>query len=243
MGRKWNNIKEKKGDQDKQRSLIYTKTLREVTKAVKNGGEEIESNFMLRIALERCRKYNVPKDNIDRAIKKGLGNEDEGYEDIAYEGYGPNGVAIFVEASTNNVTRTVANVRNFFNKCGGSLGTTGSLQFVFERKAVFEIPAGKLNEDDFTLDMIDAGADDVVLEDGYYTVTGPMEAFGPIQTKLDQLKISADEAGLERVPLTYKEIDKETFKTVTKLVDLLEGDDDVTKVYHNVKYDDSFAEL
>lgn len=243
MGRKWNNIKEKKGASDKQRSLIYTKTLREVTKAVKNGGEEVESNFMLRIALERCRKYNVPKDNVDRAIKKGLGNEDEGYEDIAYEGYGPNGVAIFVEASTNNVTRTVANVRNFFNKCGGSLGTTGCLQFVFERKAVFEIASGKLNEDEFTLDMIDAGADDVVLEDGFYTVTGPMEAFGAIQGKLDELKITAEEAGLERVPLTHKEIDAETFKTIMKLVDLLEGDDDVTKVYHNVKWEDSFADL
>jgi len=242
MGRKWNNIKEKKGDQDKQRSLIYTKTLREVTKAVKNGGEEIESNFLLRIALEKCRKYNVPKDNVDRAIKKGLGNEDEGYEDIAYEGYGPNGVAIFVEASTNNVTRTVANVRNAFNKCGGSLGTTGCLQFVFERKAVFEIPQGKIVEDDFTMDMIDAGAEDVVLEDGYFTVTGPMESFGAIQSKLDELKISAEEAGLERVPLTYKEIDKETWKIISKLVDMLENDDDVNKVYHNVQYDESFAE-
>jgi YebC/PmpR family DNA-binding regulatory protein len=242
MGRKWNNIKEKKGDQDKIRSLMYTKCLREVTKAVKNGGEEIESNFLLRIALERSRKYNVPKDNIDRAIKKGLGNEDEGYSDIAYEGYGPNGVAIFVEASTNNGTRTVANVRNFFNKCVGSLGTTGCLQFVFERKAVFEIPAGKLVEDDFTLDMIDVGADDVILEDGYFTVTAPMESFGAIQSKLDQLKITAEEAGLERLPLTYKEIDKDTFKTVMKLVDLLESDDDVTKVYHNIKYDDSFAD-
>jgi YebC/PmpR family DNA-binding regulatory protein len=242
MGRKWNNIKEKKGDQDKQRSLIYTKTLREVTKAVKNGGDEIESNFLLRIALEKCRKYNVPKDNIDRAIKKGLGNEDEGYEDIAYEGYGPNGVAIFVEASTNNVTRTVANVRNCFNKCGGSLGTTGCLQFVFERKAVFEIPQGKIVEDDFTMDMIDAGAEDVVLEDGFFTVTGPMESFGAIQSKLDQLKISAEEAGLERVPLTYKEIDKETWKIISKLVDMLENDDDVNKVYHNVQYDDSFAD-
>ena len=242
MGRKWNNIKEKKGDQDKIRSLMYTKCLREVTKAVKNGGEDVESNFLLRIALERSRKYNVPRDNIERAIKKGLGNEDEGYSDIAYEGYGPNGVAIFVEASTNNGTRTVANVRNFFNKCGGSLGTTGCLQFVFERKAVFEIAQAKLVEDDFTLDMIDAGAEDVVLEDGYFTVTSPMEAFGPIQTKLDQLKITAEEAGLERVPLTYKEIDKDTFKIIMKLVDLLESDDDVTKVYHNIQYDDSFAD-
>lgn len=243
MGRKWNNIKEKKGDQDKQRSLIYTKTLREVTKAVKNGGEEVESNFMLRIALEKCRKYNVPKDNVDRAIKKGLGNEDEGYEDIAYEGYGQNGVAIFVEASTNNVTRTVANVRNCFNKNGGSMGTTGCLQFVFERKAVFEIPAGNIVEDDFTMEMIDVGADDVVLEDGFYTVTAPMEAFGKIQLKLDELKLTADEAGLERLPLNFKEADVDTFKAIMKLVDMLENDDDVVKVYHNIEWKEEFANL
>lgn len=243
MGRKWNNIKEKKGEQDKQRALIYTKVLREVTKAVKTGGDEVASNFMLRIALDKCRKYNVPKDNVDRAIKKGLGTEDEGYEDITYEGYGPNGVAVFVEASTNNPTRTVANVRNFFNKCGGSLGTSGCLQFVFERKAVFEIAMKELNEDDFTLSMIDAGAEDVVLEDGFFTVTGPMESFGQIQQTLDQLKIVAEESGLERVPTNHKKIDAETFKTIMKLVDLLENDDDVVKVYHNVEYDEAFLNL
>lgn len=243
MGRKWNNIKEKKGLQDKQRALIYTKTLREVTKAVKDGGDAVESNFMLRIALERCRKYNVPKDNIDRAIKKGLGGEDEGYEDITYEGYGPNGVAVFVEASTNNVTRTAANIRNYFNKNGGSLGTTGCLQFVFSQKAVFEIPKNNLDEDDFTLNIIDGGAEDVVLEDGYFTVTGPMEAFGSIQQKLDELKIKPEEAGLERVPQIHKEADVETFKTIMKLVDALENDDDVTKVYHNIQWDEKFSEI
>lgn len=243
MGRKWNNIKEKKGEQDRQRGAIYTKLLREVTKAVKGGGDAVESNFMLKISLEKCRKYNVPKDNIDRAIKKGLGGDDEGYEDITYEGYGPNGVAIFVEASTNNVTRTASNVRSYFNKCHGSLGTSGCLQFVFEHKAVFEIKADKLNEDDFTLLMIDAGADDVVLEDGFFTVTAPMENFGQIQKCLEQNKISAEEAGLERVPTNHKEVDIDTFKTCMKLVDMLENDDDVNKVYHNIQYDEKFADL
>jgi len=242
MGRKWNNIKEKKGDQDRMRSALYARALRDVTKSVKQGGDEVASNFLLRIALEKCKKFNVPKDNIERAIKKGLGGDDEGYSDITYEGYGPHGVAIFVEASTNNVTRTVANIRNCFNKCGGSLGTTGCLQFIFDHKSVFEIPQGKINEDEFTLHMIDAGADDVVLEDGFYTVTGPKDAFGGLQCKLEELKISADEAALERIPTTHKEIDKETFKIITKLVDLLEADDDVVKVYHNVQYDPSFAE-
>lgn len=243
MGRKWNNIKEKKGEQDRQRGAIYTKLLREVTKAVKNGGDAVESNFMLKISLEKCRKYNVPKDNIDRAIKKGLGGDDEGYSDITYEGYGPNGVAVFVEASTNNVTRTASNVRSYFNKCQGSLGTTGCLQFVFEHKAVFEVKAEKLNEDDFTLLMIDAGADDVVLEDGFFTVTAPMENFGSIQKCLEQNKIAADEAGLERVPTNHKEVDIDTFKMCMKLVDMLENDDDVNKVYHNIEYDEKFADL
>jgi transcriptional/translational regulatory protein YebC/TACO1 len=113
---------------------------------------------------------------------------------------------------------------------------------VFERKAVFEIPQGKLVEDDFTMEMIDAGAEDVLLEDGFFTVTAPMEDFGHVHHKLDQMKITADEAGLERVPLNFKEIDKEAFKVITKLVDMLEADDDVVKVYHNVQYHDSFAE-
>ncbi len=244
MGRKWNNIKEKKGAQDRARGQIYTKLLREVTKAVKNGGESVEANFMLRVTLEKCRKYNVPKDNIDRAIKKGMGGDDDGYNDVTYEGYGPNGVAIFIEASTNNPTRTAGNIRNCFTKCGGSLGTTGCLQFVFEHKAVFEIPAKEIkDEDSFGLEIIDAGAGDFTLEDGYYTVTGPMASFGSIQKKLDEMKISAEEAGLERVPLTFKEIDKDTLAIIMKLVGMLEDDDDVSKVYHNMQYDEAlFAE-
>ena len=239
MGRKWNNIKEKKGAQDKARGQIYTKVLRDVTVAVKNGGESPDSNFMLKLALDKARKYNVPKDNVDRAIKKGLGGEDEGYADITYEGYAPGGVAIFVEASTNNVTRTAGNVRSYFNKCDGSLGTSGSLQFVFSHKAVFEIPVGQLEEDSFTLDMIDAGADDIVQEDGYFTVTGPMENFGPLHKKLEEMKIVSEEAGLERVPMNFKEVDKDTFTKIMKLVDMLEADDDVSKVYHNIQYDEA----
>jgi YebC/PmpR family DNA-binding regulatory protein len=239
MGRKWNNIKEKKGAQDKARGAIYTKVLRDITKAVKTSGEHPESNFLLKIALEKGRKYNVPRDNIERAIKKGMGGEDDGYADITYEGYGQGGVGIFVEASTNNVTRTAANVRMHFNKNSGTLGTTGCLQFVFAHKSVFEFPVGKINEEDLTMAMIDAGADDVVTEDGYYSVTGPMEAFGPISKQLQQMGITPEEAGLERVPQNTKEVDKATFDIIMKLIDALEGDDDVNKVYHNIQYDEA----
>ena len=241
MGRKWNNIKNKKGAQDKARGQVYTRLLRYVTKAVKSGGEHPEANFLLGIALEKCRVNNVPKDNIERAIKKGLGNDDDGYNDMNYEGYGINGVAIFIEASTNNPTRTASNIRNCFTKCGGALGTTGCLQFVFEHKAVFEIPEKIVtNEDDFSLEVIDAGADDIQKEDGHIIITGPMANFGPIQKKLQDLKVKVEEAALERVPLNFKEVDPDTFKSIMKLVDMLEADDDVNKVYHNIQYDEVF---
>lgn len=235
MGRKSAKIAQKKGAADKAKSQVYTKALNDVIIAVKSGGAEIESNFLLKIAMERCKKFNVPKDNIDRAIKRGLGGDGEGYEDITYEGYGPGGVAIFVEASTNNPTRTVANVRNFFNKNGGSLGTTGSLEFIFDRKAVFMIPAGDLDEDDFTLEMIDAGAEEIELEDDLFEVIGPMESFGSIQEKLQNLNITPEEAGLERIPTTHKEVDDETLEQIEKIIDLLEADEDVTTVYNNIK--------
>jgi YebC/PmpR family DNA-binding regulatory protein len=243
MGRKWNNIVKKKGAADKLKGQIYTKLLFEVTKAAKSGGEDPSSNFLLKLALEACRKNNVPKDNIDRAIKKGIGGDDDGYQEINYEGYGPNGVAIFVEAATNNVTRTIANVRVCFKKAGGSLGTAGSLQFVFNRKAVFEIAQNDLDEDDFTMEMIDQGAEDIELEDGFFTVSGPMEIFGQISKKLHDMNISPEEAGLEQVPLNFKEVDDETYLTIMKMIDALESDEDVLKVYHNIEFDERFANL
>lgn len=238
MGRKSAKIAQKKGAADKLKSQVYTKALRDVTIAAKSGGADPNTNFLLKIALERCKKNNVPKDNIDRAIKKGTGGDGAGYEDVTYEGYGPHGVAIFVEAATDNVTRTVANVRNFFTKNGGSLGTSGSLQFIFDRKAVFQIPQGELNEDDFTMEMIDAGAEDIELEDGVFEVTGPMDVFGQIQDKLQELNITPDEAGLERIPNNYKTVTDEEYADNEKIIDLLEADDDVQTVYHNMELAD-----
>lgn len=240
MGRKSAKIAAKKGAADKARSQIYTKALHDVASAVKSGGGDAETNFLLKIALDRCKKFNVPKDNIDRAIKRGLGGDGAGYEDVTYEGYGAGGVAVFVEASTNNITRTVANVRNYFNKTGGSLGKDGSLQFIFDRKAVFTVPKGDLDEDDFTLELIDAGAEDIELEDGVFEILGPMEAFGDIQNKLQELQTKPEEAGLERIPNNFKEVtDEETLGQLEKLIDLLENDEDVVQVYHNIADDSS----
>lgn len=234
MGRKSAKIANKKGAADKLRSQIYGKALKDVTIAAK-GGSDPDVNFLLRIAMERCRKVNVPKDNIDRAILKGSGGDGAGYEDVTYEGYGPHGVAIFIEASTNNGQRTVANVRSFFGKSNGALGTSGSLEFIYDRKAVFQIPAENLDEDDFTLEMIDAGAEDIELEDGIFEVTGPMDSFGTIQVKLQEIKVTPDEAGLERIPNNYKEVTDSMYADVEKLIDILEADEDVVTVYHNME--------
>lgn len=239
MGRKWNNIKDKKAAQDKKRSQGYTKILAEITVAAKSGGDP-HSNFRLRLALQKARENNVPRDNIEKAIKKGMGADAANWEEVNYEGYGVDGVAVFVEALTDNVTRTIANVRNFFTKGGGSLGKENCLQFVFERKAVFEIPKGTINVDDLTLELIDVGAEDVTEEDGYITVKAEMENFGAVSKKLEELKIKPEESGLERLPLVTKKVSKETFEKIMKMVDMLEGDDDVQKVYHNIEYDEAF---
>ena len=235
MGRKSAKIAAKKGAADKAKSRIYSKALHDVSLAIKSGGPDPATNFLLKIALDRCRKHNVPKDNIERAIKKGSGEGGDDYSDINYEGYGPGGVAVFVEASTNNGTRTVANVRSYFNKSNGSIGKEGCLQFVFDRKAVFLIPQGELVEDDFALEMIDAGAEDIDLEDGQFEVVGPMESFGDIQKKLQELNVTPEEAGLERIPLSFTTANEEVMADIEKLVGLLEDDEDIVNVYHNIE--------
>ncbi len=235
MGRKSAKIATKKGANDKAKAQIYTKALKDVFKASKSGSGDLETNFLLKVAVERAKKLNVPKDNIDKAIKKGQGNDGVGYDDCTFEGYAAHGVAIFIEASTNNNTRTVSNIKSYFRKCDGSLGVNGSLQFVFERKAEFLVPAEGVDEDDFTLHMIDAGAEDVELEDDTFVVTGPMETFGAIQEKLQEISITPDEAELVRIPLTTKSLDGEERAIVEKLIDLLEEDEDVVTVYHNLE--------
>ncbi|MCO4753192.1 MAG: YebC/PmpR family DNA-binding transcriptional regulator [Bacteriovoracaceae bacterium] len=236
MGRKSAKIAQKKGAADRVKSQIYTKALHDVAIAVKSGGGDPDTNFLLKIALERCRKFNVPKDNIDRAIKRGMGGEGEGYSDITYEGYGAGGVGVFIEASTNNTTRTAANVRSYFNKCNGSLGKDGCLQFIFDRKAVFVVPKGELDEEEFSLEMIDVGAEDIdTNEEGNFEVFGPMESFGDIQTKLQDMGITPEEANLQRIPNNFKEVDEETYPQVEKLIGLLEDDEDVVSVYHNLE--------
>jgi YebC/PmpR family DNA-binding regulatory protein len=238
MGRKSAKIAAKKGANDKARGQVYTKCLKDIFMASKGGSGELATNFLLKVAVERARKMNVPKEHIEKAIKKGQGGDGSNFEDISYEGYGPGGVAIFVETSTDNSTRTVANVRAAFKKCGGSLGTSGSLEFVFERKSEFRIPAEGIDEDDFTLNMIDAGADDVEKEDDMFVVLGPMDLFGTIQEKLQEISVTPEEASLIRIPTSYKKADGETLEQIERLIGMLEDDDDVVTVYDNLEDDE-----
>lgn len=246
MGRKWNNIKMKKAATDKARSQSYTKILREIYMAVKNTqNPDPDSNFSLKIALTKGREFNVPRDNIDKAVKKAMGQDGAAIEEINYEAYGNDGVALFIETQTDNPTRTIGNIRSYFNKHGGSIGTPGCLQFVFERKASFIMKEENLkgmSSDDLMMELIDFNIDDVEVEEGFVTVKGPVESYGDIYKKLEDLKIKIEDSGLERFPLNTKEITKESYDKLQKLIDVLEGDDDVSKVYHNLEWNDAFGE-
>lgn len=206
--------------------------------AVKAGGPNPDANHRLKVAIQNAKGMNMPKDNIDRAIKKAAGGTEENYTEMSYEGYAPGGVAIFVETATNNPTRTVANVRSYFNKCDGNLGNSGSLAHVFDRKAEFNVATealGKVDHDEFEMACIDAGAEDLLHDEEGVVILAPFTEFGPLQHKLDEMGIEAKSAELKRFPLTTVPADLATARNVMKLVDLLEDDEDVNAVYHNME--------
>lgn len=237
---KWANIRHRKGAQDAKRGKIFTKIIKEISVAVKTGGADPDSNPRLRSAIQNARGQNMPKDNIDRAIKKASGAGADNIEETTFEGYGPDGIAVFVECATDNNMRTVGNIRSYFKKSGGNLGKDGCLEFVFDRKGIFSIEVEGIDEDEFTLEMIDAGAADVEVEDGIFIVSTEMEDFGNVQKKLNEMNIEPKEAGLRRIPTTTKEISKKTWDSFSKLIELIEDDDDVQQVYHNVEFNEDF---
>lgn len=238
---KWANIRHRKGAQDAKRAKVFSKIQKEISVAVKASGPDVDSNPRLRLAIQNARGANMPKDIIERAIKKASGAGGENYVETTFEGYGPDGVAVFVECATDNNTRTVSNVRSYFNRYSGSLGKDGCLQFIFEQKGIFTIKSEGLDEDDFTMEMIDGGAEDVEFDEEIVTVTSAKEDFGNVSKKLAEIEVEAIEAGLQRIPTTTKEMEKENFPSFIKLLDALEDDDDVQKVYHNLEYDESYS--
>ncbi|HLN21214.1 MAG TPA: YebC/PmpR family DNA-binding transcriptional regulator [Bacteroidales bacterium] len=238
---KWSTIKRKKGAIDAKRGKIFTKIIKEIIIAAKEGGPDPDTNARLRLAVQNAKGANMPKDNIERAIKKATGADAESFIETTFEGYASGGVAVFVECLTDNNNRTVATVRAAFNKHGGNLGTTGSLKFIFERKGIFTIKNDGFNLDDLELEMIDAGAQDFEVDGDTLTVTCAMEDFGSLNKKLNELGIEPDEAGLKRIPTTQKKLDVDSARKVLRLVDALEDDDDIQFVYHNLEMTDELA--
>jgi YebC/PmpR family DNA-binding regulatory protein len=232
---KWSTIKRKKGANDAKRGKIFTKIIKEIIIAAREGGGDPDTNARLRLAVQNAKGANMPKDNIERAIKKAVGADAENYIETSFEGYGPGGIAVFVECLTDNNNRTVASVRAAFNKHGGNLGTNGSLSFLFDRKGVFTITNEGFNLEDLELEMIDAGADDFEVDGDTITVTCAKEDFGSVNRKLNDLNIEIQEAGLKRIPNDTKSLDVETARKVLKLIDILEDDDDIQAVYHNLE--------
>jgi YebC/PmpR family DNA-binding regulatory protein len=238
---KWSTIKRKKGAADAKRGKRFTKIIKEIIIAAKEGGGDPSTNARLRLAIQNAKGSNMPKDNIERAIKKATGSESENYLETSFEGYGPAGIAVVAECLTDNNNRTVASVRSVFNKYGGNLGTNGSLSFLFERKGVFTIKNEDINIEDLELDIIDAGAEDIEVDGDTITITCAKEDFGTLNRKLNELGIEPEDAGLKRVPHETKKVDLESAKKVMRFIEALEDDDDIQNVYHNLEITDELA--
>lgn len=232
---KWSTIKRKKGALDAKRSKIFSKISKEITVAATMGGPDIEANPRLRLAVQNAKGQNMSKDVIERAINK-ADKDLSNFEEMTFEGYGPEGIAIFVECLTDNNNRTVGSVRSIFSKHGGHLATSGSVSFLFDRKGIFVVPdKEEIDREDLELEMIDAGAESMEKNDDVFIVTSAFEDFGSVSKKLEDLNIEAESQELERIPTTTTALDVENGKKVMRLVEHLEEDDDVQHVYHNLE--------
>jgi YebC/PmpR family DNA-binding regulatory protein len=234
---KWSTIKRKKGAADAKRGAIFTRLAREIVLSARDGGSDIDSNFRLRLAVDKARAENMPKDNIERAIKRGAGEDKDGvvFEQITYEGYASHGVAVMVETVTDNRNRTVSDLRHAFIKAGGNMAEPGAVGWQFDRIAYFSFPSSSMNFDKAFELGIEAGANDVVEEDGHIEITGPVESFKEIATRLHQAKVQPEEAGLRMSPKQEMELDAEDTVQVLKALETIEDLDDVQNVYSNLK--------
>jgi YebC/PmpR family DNA-binding regulatory protein len=233
---KWNNIQAKKGKADAARGKIFTKLGRELLVAVKAGGPDPAGNSKLKDVIAKCKAANMPNDTINNAIKKASGEgSTDNYEEIVYEGYGPNGVAVIVEASTNNRNRTAADVRHVFDKAGGNLGTNGCVSYMFEQKGVIVIEKEEcsLSEDDLMMLAIEAGAEDFSAEGEVYEITTAPSDFTAVTEELSKNNLTFLEAGVQMVPSNYITLDEKDSEKMQRLIDNLEDLDDVLEVFHN----------
>ncbi len=232
---KWSTIKRKKGANDAKRSKIFSKIIKEITVAVKESGAEPEGNPRLRLAIANAKGQSMPRDTIERAINKGKDKDSSNFLELTYEGYAPHGIGIFLECTTDNQQRTVSAIRAVFNKYSGSLGTNGSLSFLFERKGIFQVPSEGLDMEEFELEVIEAGAEEIEEGEGSFIITTAMEDFGSMMKKLEELGIEPESAELQRIPTDAKTLPLEDAIKVMKIIDIFEDDDDVQKVFHTLE--------
>lgn len=231
---KWSTIKRKKGANDAQRAKIFTKIAREIVVAVKSGGPDPDNNSSLKDAIAKGRANNMPNENIQRTIKKAAGDTDsDNYENITYEGYGLDGVAVIVEALTDNRNRTAADVRHAFDKFGGNMGQTGCVSFMFDKKGIIVIEKNDIDEDEITMDALEAGAEDISGEDECYEITTSPEDFHAVRDALES-KYEFASAEITMVPqTTVTIIDEDHILKMQRMIDALEDSDDVQNIYHN----------
>ena len=216
-------------------SKAFTRIGKDIVMAVKEGGPDAENNSKLRAVIQNAKAVNMPKDNIERAIKRASDKNQGDYKEVLFEGYAPYGIAVIVETATDNNTRTVANIRSYFNKCGGSLGTSGSVAFMFDHTCNFRINGDELDPEEIELEFIDHGAEEVFSDDDGILIYAPFDCFGSIQSELESRNIEILSSGFERIPHTTKELNGEQIAEVEKLLEKIEEDDDVQNVYHSMK--------
>ena len=237
MGRAFEFRKARKMKRWSAMAKTFTRIGKDISIAVKEGGANPDTNARLRAVIQNAKSANMPKDNVERAIKKASGADSANYVEMSLEGYAPHGVAVFVECTTDNNNRTVANVRSYFNKCEGNLGTNGSLEFIFDRKAVFTFSESQVEMDleELEMELIDAGLEELENDEGTLTVTTDFSDFSNMQKQLESMNIELESSELQRFPNNTKTLVGEEAKSVLKLIDKLEEDEDVQNVFHNME--------
>ena len=235
MGRAFEFRKARKMKRWAAMSKAFTRIGKDIVIAVKEGGPDPDSNAKLRAVIQNAKAANMPKDNVERAIKRATDKNLGDFKEILYEGYGPQGIAVLIETATDNSTRTVANIRSYFNKCNGSLGTSGSVEFMFDHTCNFQISAEGIDPEELELDLIDHGVEEVFQDEDSLMIYAPFEAFGALQKELENRGIEIRSSGFERIPQVTKELTEEQVADIEKLLEKIEEDDDVQNVYHTMK--------
>jgi len=234
MGRAYEFRKERKFKRWNKMSKVFTRLGKEIVMAVKSGGPDPANNAKLRTIIQNAKGASMPKDRIEAAIARASNKDEKDYEEVIYEGYGPHGIAVIIETSTDNINRTVANIRHYFSKAGGSLGTSGSVSFMFDHKAVFRFPKGEFDIEELELELIDYGLDDIDENEGEIFVFTAFEDFGNMQKALEDKNIEITNAEFQRFPMSTTELTPEQEEEIHKMIERMEEDDDINQVYHNM---------